>query len=101
MTLATAHAANRRTLYAYAPTASDPALLHQRTLIASARSGMAERDLNLTEIIGKRPHFEIVLIGKDGGEKFSSPEPITPDRLFEIIDAMPMRRDEMRRREMR
>jgi hypothetical protein len=99
MTLgANASSASHRTLYAYAPTASDPALLRQRSLLAPAHASMVERDLILTEIIGKRPHFEAVLVGKDGGEKFHSSVPLTPDRLFEIIDALPMRREEMHQR---
>ena len=40
--------------------------------------------------------FAAVLVGKDGGEKFRSEGPVSPEVLFEIIDAMPMRRREMR-----
>lgn len=40
--------------------------------------------------------FAVVLIGKDGGAKYRSTDPITPDQLFGIIDAMPMRQREMR-----
>lgn len=99
MTMSTTAGADQpRRLYAYAPTASDPALIHQRTLVDAARAGMAERDLVLIEIIGKRPHFEAVLVGKDGGEKLHSATPITAERLFETIDAMPMRRQELRQR---
>ena len=94
----TARADQPRRLYAYAPTASDPALIRQRTLIDAAHAGMAERDLVLIEVIGKRPHFEAVLVGKDGGEKLRTDTPITPERLFETVDAMPMRRQEMRQR---
>ena len=96
MTIAAADAPHR-ILYAYAPTTTDPALIRQQSLLDAAKSGMADRDLVLIPIIGKRPHFEAVLVGKDGGEKLHSPDPLTPERLFEIIDAMPMRRQEMRR----
>ena len=94
----TAADAPHRVLYAYAPTIADPALLRQRSLFDAAKSGMADRDLVLIPVIGKRPHFEAVLVGKDGGEKLRSPEPLTPERLFETIDAMPMRQQEMRQR---
>ena len=94
----TARADQPRRLYIYAPTASDPALIQQRHLVDAARPGLAERDLVLIEIIGKRPHFEAVLVGKDGGEKLRATTPLTSERLFEIIDAMPMRRQEMRQR---
>ena len=41
--------------------------------------------------------FRVVLVGKDGGAKLASDAPIPPSRLFGTIDAMPMRRQEMRR----
>lgn len=40
--------------------------------------------------------FTIVLIGKDGGEKFRSVEPVPADKLFSVIDSMPMRKQEMK-----
>jgi hypothetical protein len=42
--------------------------------------------------------FTLLLIGKDGGEKLRSGEVVSPDRLIRLIDSMPMRKDEMRRR---
>ncbi|WP_425051916.1 DUF4174 domain-containing protein [Psychromarinibacter sp. S121] len=39
--------------------------------------------------------FAMVLVGKDGGVKINSAEPVSPDALFATIDAMPMRRREM------
>jgi hypothetical protein len=48
---------------------------------------------------GVRPgEFTVVLVGKDGGEKLREHAAIPFDRLRETIDAMPMRRDEMKRR---
>jgi hypothetical protein len=40
--------------------------------------------------------FAVVLIGKDGGVKRKDSKPIDPKVLFETIDTMPMRRQEMR-----
>lgn len=40
--------------------------------------------------------FTVLLIGKDGGEKLRSRSPISPEKLNAVIDAMPMRKDEMR-----
>jgi hypothetical protein len=40
--------------------------------------------------------FAVVLIGKDGGEKLRSPNPVTMDRVMKVIDAMPMRQKEVR-----
>jgi hypothetical protein len=42
--------------------------------------------------------FAVVLIGKDGGEKLQKHTPVTIEKLNSIIDAMPMRKDEMRSR---
>ncbi len=41
--------------------------------------------------------FEIQLIGLDGGTKLTQTELLTTEKLFAIIDGMPMRRAEMRR----
>ena len=38
----------------------------------------------------------VILIGKDGGEKFRSHEPVTIEKLEALIDAMPMRQQEVR-----
>jgi len=41
--------------------------------------------------------FTIILVGKDGGEKFRRDGLVDPDELNALIDTMPMRRQEMRR----
>ncbi len=44
-----------------------------------------------------RPNdFTVILIGKDGGEKLRSHQPVSLDILRSTIDAMPMRQEEMR-----
>ena len=47
---------------------------------------------------GDQP-FIVILIGKDGGKKLSTEEVLTIEELFSTIDAMPMRRSEMRRKQ--
>lgn len=42
--------------------------------------------------------FSVVLVGLDGGAKFSAEAPVSLDRLAATIEAMPMRREELRRR---
>ena len=42
--------------------------------------------------------FQIQLIGLDGGVKLEQKFPLESDELFRIIDSMPMRRSEMRRK---
>ena len=39
--------------------------------------------------------LRILLIGKDGGIKYESSRSVSVLRLFELIDSMPMRQDEM------
>ncbi|PHN00816.1 DUF4174 domain-containing protein [Flavilitoribacter nigricans] len=46
--------------------------------------------------VGK-DEFNIILIGKDGGEKLRSEQLIQPEKIFDLIDTMPMRRAEMKR----
>ena len=100
-----------RVLVLSAPDAEDRQLVTQRATIAAAGAGLGERDLVVVEAVGAggdaaaiRRHlrlpagaFRAVLVGKDGAAKITEPEPIAPQRLFSTIDAMPMRRDEMRR----
>ena len=43
--------------------------------------------------------FEVILIGLDGGIKLRQAELLKNDKLFAFIDAMPMRRNELRKRE--
>lgn len=107
-----AHRGASRILVVAAPSAQDPALAAQREALASARSGLKERDLVVIEAVGASDEaaslrqqlgvpdraFRAVLIGKDGGVKLSAGEPLAPQRLFATIDAMPMRRDEVRTR---
>ena len=40
--------------------------------------------------------FTVILLGKDGGEKLRSHIPLSFEKLRDTIDAMPMRRQEMR-----
>jgi hypothetical protein len=54
---------------------------------------------SLREKLGLPPSgFAIALVGKDGGVKESWREPIDPARILGLIDTMPMRRDEVRRK---
>ena len=100
-----------RVLVLSAPDAGDRRLAEQRAALDAARAGLHERDLVVVEAVGAGRDaeairrqlglppdaFRAVLVGKDGGAKITAPEPIPPQRLFSTIDAMPMRRDEMRR----
>ncbi|TCP91990.1 uncharacterized protein DUF4174 [Sphingomonas sp. PP-CE-1A-559] len=100
----------RRVLIVSAPTAEDPALTEQRSILAAWKSSAAARDLTVVEIVGdtvrgagdpaaalRRKYrlpasFTAILIGKDGGEKLRSAKPFPAAALEATIDAMPMRK---------
>lgn len=50
----------------------------------------------LYQVVSAEP-FTVILIGKDGGEKYRSTSILTTGKLFVMIDAMPMRRAEVQR----
>lgn len=96
-----------RVVVALAPSAEDAALQAQRRLFAALGGAARERDLVLVVAVDGTPEgaalrgrfggtgFRAVLVGKDGGEKLSAAVPLGRDALFPLIDAMPMRQDEM------
>ncbi len=90
-------APDRRLLVISAPSATDEAFRTQAALLISAWSGLLERDFSV-ETRFDAPAFSVALIGKDGGEKLRRTAPLAPAELFAIVDAMPMRRAEMRER---
>jgi hypothetical protein len=111
-----------RPLVVFAPGGTDPRMLAQRRLLAATRAGLAERRVVVVVVtaddvaadLGPGPslkaeamrrrfgvgssEFRAILVGKDGGTKASFAQPVSGGTLFRIIDAMPMRIDEMRRR---
>ena len=92
----------------------------QHDLLRTDQPGLNERDLLVFSVIGDRvvvetdsagieraaklrEHYRVdestftfILIGKDGSEKMRSNTVVTRNELYSIIDAMPMRREEMR-----
>ena len=73
------------------------------------RAGIRERDIIIHTVpanaaiaeikkyrINDSDTFIIILIGKDGGEKLRSDTVLSTAKLFSTIDAMPMRKEEMR-----
>ena len=104
----------QRLLLLLATTANQPDFKRQKSLLADALAGLAERDFRVVEVLydqlgpsdrplllrklgGPLPAFAAVLIGKDGGVKLRQTRPVTPQELFGLVDQMPMRRQEMRR----
>ncbi|MGR3359827.1 MAG: DUF4174 domain-containing protein [Paracoccus sp. (in: a-proteobacteria)] len=77
-------------------------LAAQVLALTSEPAALAERDIVLLiEGPGAGPlrdqagsGFAVLLIGKDGGVKRIWHEPVDPEDIFALIDAMPMRRRE-------
>jgi hypothetical protein len=79
-----------------APSASDAELGRARRLLADRRGEAEARDVVVVELLRPGP-FAVHLVGKDGGVKLRR-EAFDLDELWSAIDAMPMRREEQRRR---
>lgn len=105
----------KRVLLIGAPTASQADFQRQKQLLADATAQLKERDFLVLEVpYDKLPaadqqywqkelgqsltHFAVVLIGKDGGVKRTSAQPLPSADLFNTVDKMPMRRQEMKRK---
>jgi hypothetical protein len=105
----------KRVLLIGAPTASQADFQRQKQLLADAATQLKERDFLLLELpydkmsaadqqywqkeLGQSlTRFAVVLIGKDGGVKRTSAQPLPPADLFNTVDKMPMRRQEMNRK---
>lgn len=110
-----------RLLLVFAPSESSESYQQQIQLFQEQKAGFSERDLVVvemfTENVGRvenktldqadvaqvRKQFNIapqefrtILIGKDGTSKLSDNQPVKPEVIFQKIDAMPMRQQEMR-----
>jgi hypothetical protein len=114
-----------RPLLIFAPAPDDPRLELQLRGLHEAQAALVERDVVVVVVPFKSPstsgamltgkmlsdadaqaarrrfkiapgEFVVILVGKDGGEKLRSSEPLAVTTLRETIDAMPMRQEEMR-----
>lgn len=52
---------------------------------------------SIGKTLNDKENFEVILIGLDGGIKLWQTEVLRKDALFSIVDAMPMRRNEISR----
>ncbi len=114
----------KRVLVLSAPSRDDARLEDQLEALAEVPEEFADRDMVLVTLLGEGPSsadeqplsaeeaedvrrqvgispgsFAVRLIGKDGGTKLSSDEPVPVAELYALIDSMPMRRSEMEKRE--
>ncbi|NIO41385.1 MAG: DUF4174 domain-containing protein [Burkholderiales bacterium] len=114
---------DRRPLLVFAADAEDPSLKQLRVAIEAASCEIADRDMVIGFILDrgesrldgasmspaaaeairsslrvKRSEFSAVLVGKDGGAKARYGQAPSLDAVFSLIDSMPMRRTEMRKK---
>ena len=112
-----------RLLFVFAPHSRHPLYVDLKNNIAAQKEEVLDRDLivfeifendtslkDMTEIdpesaVAVRQNFEVpsglftvILVGKDGGVKLRRNEQVNLRDIFLLIDAMPMRREEMRQK---
>ena len=110
----------RRPLLVFAPTDADPRLADTMSRIAATRCDFVARDMVLGQVVTEGTSmldggvigaeetqrladrfgiggndFAVVLIGKDGGEKFRVTDVPDLRTIYAVIDGMPMRSREM------
>jgi hypothetical protein len=109
-----------RPLYVFAPNAAQADFAAQRAIVRASAGALKVRNVvavfvagdAVTADFGPAPSasaatlrqrfgvgqdaFRAILVGKDGGVKITSKQAIGAQRLQGVIDAMPMRRQEMR-----
>jgi len=112
-----------RLLFLFAPNRNHPLFEPLHKSLAARKSEAADRDLVVFEILESGPssmnteyldtqaaqklrdkfdvqrgRFAVILVGKDGGIKLNRQEHTPLKDIFALIDAMPMRREEMRQK---
>jgi len=110
-----------RQLFIFAPDGNHPFFAKLQKEISAQTAEVEDRDLVVFEVLEKGParmnrtlidpdaadairkrfaaarnRFTLVLVGKDGGIKLKRHDPIDLIEIFNLIDSMPMRKDEMR-----
>jgi len=98
------------------PTADNAEYKQQKSLLAQDAKAVQERDIQVVDLVANQlsaadkehlgqqlkvslDQFTVLLIGKDGGVKLRQTEPLITQRLFGTIDTMPMRQQEMRKKQ--
>jgi len=85
----------------------------QMATLQSDKAGLTEREIVIktysaspnagsewkTWKVDSAKSFTFILVGKDGGEKYRSEKLVLNRELFGLIDAMPMRRSEVKRKD--
>lgn len=75
----------------------EPRMKERDVLIKSFNTGTVKIAVLRQWNVDLEKKFTFILVGRDGGEKFRSNKFVTADQLFALIDAMPMRKNEIQR----
>lgn len=99
--------AEHRLLLIFKNEANLPLAQEQLNILHKDSAGIKERDLTIKiaekgsalfkKYKADHKLFTVILIGKDGFEKYRTNQLLQTKELFSIIDAMPMRRREMKK----
>ena len=111
-----------RLVLIFAPSSKDGSYLEQKSEFEGKADELEDRDIIMIELLKAgismmddvpladnqqlllRKKFQVIddfvfiLIGKDGTVKRRTKQPVLCDELFSLIDSMPMRKEEMRRK---
>ena len=112
-----------RLLFVFAPHSSHPSLTDLRSGLTAQKEEIVDRDMIIFQIYETGSSFKdmleidheeadklrqnfrvspgrltVILVGKDGGVKLRRNEQANLNEIFLLIDGMPMRREEMRRK---
>lgn len=98
----------KRQLLIFADNANSRYLKDQQQILNADANGLKERDIEIKMFYSGsdqekfrqkniKSAFTVILVGKDGGDKLRSTKPLTLQKLYSTIDAMPMRQSEMKR----
>jgi len=84
-----------------------PEVQKQASILEKGRPALKERDVEilgeqrpaglLHKRFGQGAGFLFILLGKDGEEKLRSKKVVSLDKITQLIDGMPMRKDEVER----
>lgn len=99
-----------RTVYIFYTTDTREPLNQQLKWLSADKAGCDERDIQIIQLdmrttqkseidkFSVNEEFTVVLLGKDGTEKYRSEKPVPTKTLFALIDQMPMRQSELKRK---
>ncbi|MDF5707947.1 MAG: DUF4174 domain-containing protein [Nostoc sp. S4] len=113
----------KRVLLVFAPSVNNHSYQQQMQLFDQHQNGFTDRDLVLVQVLAtdksyangqpidessatnlrnrfgvNKENFRVILVGKDGGVKRQDTTPVQARAIFQEIDAMPMRQQEMQKR---